>query len=356
MSPLEPEREVFSNAEVARAAGVDVSIVDRLIAAGRIPSVNGFVPGRDAVAAVRALREGSGIAAEPAGLFYAGPGPRREPGLPTAVTALTHFLILGAAALLATTATSAGPVPVRAMDTTRLVFLNQPGPGGGGGGGGRQEPRPPARAKRAGDRSLRSPVPKPAVPGPEQAPRPERPPDPRPTPAPPDPVPAQEPEPAPPIEAPVATSAADDNNQAGIPDDRPASPDQGPGTGGGAGTGRGTGMGEGTGNGIGEGTGGGTGGGPYRPGAGITPPSLVREVKPDYTEEARQRGLTGEVELEIVVRSDGSVGSVRLVRGLGSGLDQRAIDAVRQWRFTPARRFGTPVDVLVQVAVEFRIR
>jgi protein TonB len=47
---------------------------------------------------------------------------------------------------------------------------------------------------------------------------------------------------------------------------------------------------------------------------------------------------------------------VRLVRGLGAGLDQRAIDAVRQWRFSPARRFGTPVDVLVQIAVEFRIR
>jgi TonB family protein len=50
------------------------------------------------------------------------------------------------------------------------------------------------------------------------------------------------------------------------------------------------------------------------------------------------------------------VGDVRLVRGLGAGLDQRAIDAVRQWRFAPARRFGTPVDVLVQIAVEFRIR
>jgi TonB family protein len=79
-------------------------------------------------------------------------------------------------------------------------------------------------------------------------------------------------------------------------------------------------------------------------------------VKPDYTEEARQRGINGEVELEIVVRSDGTVGDVRLVRGLGAGLDQRAIDAVRQWRFSPARRLGTPVDVLVQIAVEFRIR
>ena len=57
-----------------------------------------------------------------------------------------------------------------------------------------------------------------------------------------------------------------------------------------------------------------------------------------------------------MVRSDGSVGEVRLLRGLGAGLDQRAIDAVRQWRFSPARRFGTPVDVLVEVAVEFKLR
>jgi outer membrane biosynthesis protein TonB len=47
---------------------------------------------------------------------------------------------------------------------------------------------------------------------------------------------------------------------------------------------------------------------------------------------------------------------VRLLRGLGGGLDQRAIDAVKQWRFSPARRFGTPVDVMVEVAVEFKLR
>jgi protein TonB len=79
-------------------------------------------------------------------------------------------------------------------------------------------------------------------------------------------------------------------------------------------------------------------------------------VKPDYTEDARRRGLSGDVVLEIVVRSDGRVGAVRVVQGLGAGLDERAVAAVRQWRFSPARRFGTPVDVLVEVAVEFRLR
>jgi TonB family protein len=82
----------------------------------------------------------------------------------------------------------------------------------------------------------------------------------------------------------------------------------------------------------------------------------LREVKADYTEEARRRGLTGEVVLEIVVRRDGSVGDVKLLHGLGSGLDDRAVQAVRQWRFTPADRQGVAVDVIVEVGVEFRLR
>ena len=165
------------------------------------------------------------------------------------------------------------------------------------------------------------------------------------------------PDPIPPVVAPVVSAAPDDRDRAGVLNDAaPDSNSQGSGTGGGAGSGSGSGIGEGDGPGIGPGSGGGTGGGPYRPGSGITPPSLVREVKPAYTEDARRRGLEGDVELEIVVRSDGSVGQVRLLRGLGAGLDQRAADAVRQWKFSPARRFGTPVDVMVEVAVEFRLR
>jgi TonB family protein len=130
----------------------------------------------------------------------------------------------------------------------------------------------------------------------------------------------------------------------------------GPGTGNGAGTGQGTGLGEGQGSGIGPGSGGGTGGGPYRPGSGITPPKLLREVRPDYTEDGRRRNIEGDVVLEIVVRRDGGVGDVKLLQGLGAGLDQRAVEAVRQWRFSPAQRQGVPVDVIVEVAVEFKLR
>jgi protein TonB len=82
----------------------------------------------------------------------------------------------------------------------------------------------------------------------------------------------------------------------------------------------------------------------------------MREVKADYTEEARQRGLSGEVVMEIVVRRDGSVGEVKILQGLGGGLNDRAAQAVRQWRFAPAHKQGEAVDVMVEVSVEFRLR
>ena len=117
-------------------------------------------------------------------------------------------------------------------------------------------------------------------------------------------------------------------------------PSQGPGVGGGVGSGKGTGIGQGDGTGVGDGSGGGTGGGPYRPGSGVEPPRLLREVKADYSDEARRANIDGEVVLEIVVRSNGTVGDVKVLRGLPVGLNDRAIQAVRQWRFSPARMKG----------------
>jgi protein TonB len=100
----------------------------------------------------------------------------------------------------------------------------------------------------------------------------------------------------------------------------------------------------------------GFGGGAYRPGSGIEPPRLLREVKATYTEEARRANVIGDVLMEVVVRADGTVGSARVTRGLGFGLDERAAAAVRQWRFAAARRAGVPVDVVVEVAMEFNLR
>ena len=90
--------------------------------------------------------------------------------------------------------------------------------------------------------------------------------------------------------------------------------------------------------------------------SGVEPPSIRHEVKPDYTDEARRRNIRGDVLMEIVVKRDGTVTNVRVLRGLGYGLDERAVEAVTQWSFNPATRKGVPVDVLVEVAMEFRLR
>jgi TonB family protein len=207
---------------------------------------------------------------------------------------------------------------------------------------------PPPKALREGHRAISSPLPerrepKPIVPVPA-------PPEPK-------PEPALKAEQLPMIVAPIIIAPADTRNRVGVLQETPADIDShGPGAGGGAGTGAGTGLGEGNGSGIGPGSGGGTGGGPYRPGSGIEPPRLLSEVKADYTEDARQRGIAGDVVLEIVVRRDGSVGDVKILQGLAGGLNDRAVRAVRQWRFAPAHRQGAPVDVIVEVAVEFKLR
>ena len=84
--------------------------------------------------------------------------------------------------------------------------------------------------------------------------------------------------------------------------------------------------------------------------------SIRQHWSKKYTDDARRQRIQGNVVLEIVVRSDGSVGAVKVRRSLGGGLDQRAIEAVRQWRFNPAKRHGTPVDVAVEIEVEFKLR
>ena len=356
MSSVSPSLDVFSAGEIARAAGVDVRDIRALLASGRVATVGGrFVPLVPAIEVVRSIRTGTTLLTPEAELFRHAAPEQSSRGLPFVGSALGHVLMLGGLAFI----TAVGVAePGRApFNSTELIFLASPGPGGGGGGGGLQQLAPPARAELFGKNQLRSPVAtRRVVAGPRTKPVPPPEPSNEQTATEP-PLPEQTPEPTPEVTAPVASVAADARDRAGVPVPGASDADnRGQGRNGGTGSGAGTGLGEGDGTGIGPGTGGGTGGGPYRPGSGITPPSLVREVKPDYTEDARRRGINGDVELEIVVRSDGTVGEVRLQRGLGAGLDQRAIDAVRQWRFSPARRFGTPVDVLVEVAVEFKLR
>jgi protein TonB len=348
-----PLPEVVSLDEIAAAAGVALSHVEEMAARSDLPTIAGaagsaaFVAWADAVAAVRELTGTAAFEAFEAPLFTIPPGLQRSAGFSLAGSSVVHAAVFVAAFALTTVGlTPAAPVVDVALAPApaRLVFLATAGPGGGGGGGGLRQPTPSSRAERAGRALVSSPVPPRRAPLAALAlPR-----------APAVPLDAEA---LPPLMAPVAEMAAENDDRPGLPDAAPEPPDsRGSGEDGGVGSGSGTGIGEGDGRGIGPGVGGGTGGGPYRPGSGITPPQLLREVKPDYTEAARQRGVQGEVILEIVVRHDGSVGDIRLAQGLGFGLDERAIAAVRQWRFSPAERQGIAVDVLVEVAVEFGLR
>lgn len=131
----------------------------------------------------------------------------------------------------------------------------------------------------------------------------------------------------------------------------------GPGSGGGVGTGTGTGIGEGRGPGVGPGSGGGFGGGAYRPGGAVIAPRVLSEVKPHYTSDALEQKIQGSVWLEVVVTPEGRAVDVHVARSLDpGGLDEEAINAVRQWLFEPGRLAGMPVNVRVTVVMDFSIR
>ena len=132
-------------------------------------------------------------------------------------------------------------------------------------------------------------------------------------------------------------------------------PSAGPGQGGGIGTGRGGGVGSGQGAGVGPGSGGGIGGGVFRVGGGVSAPRLTRKVEPEYSEEARKAKYSGVVVLAVEVWPDGRAHNVRVVRSLGLGLDEKAIQAVQQWEFVPGRKDGAPVKVSAQIEVNFRL-
>jgi TonB family protein len=133
-------------------------------------------------------------------------------------------------------------------------------------------------------------------------------------------------------------------------------PSAGPGRGGGIGTGVGTGIGSGTGGGVGPGTGGGVGGGVFAVGGGVSEPVLLSLTQPEYSDDARKARVQGTVELLIVVNADGTVLFDNVRKSLGYGLDQKAIDAVKRWKFAPGRKDGLAVATYVSVLVNFSLR
>jgi periplasmic protein TonB len=134
-----------------------------------------------------------------------------------------------------------------------------------------------------------------------------------------------------------------------------APPSNGTGSGGGIGSGSGGGVGVGSGPGVGTGSGGGMGGGVYKVGGGISAPQALSTPDPEYTEEARNAKTQGMCVLRLIVDDQGHPRDIRVVRGLGFGLDARAIDAVKQWRFQPAMKDGRAVSVQISVEVGFHL-
>ena len=134
-----------------------------------------------------------------------------------------------------------------------------------------------------------------------------------------------------------------------------APPSNGTGSGGGIGSGSGSGVGVGHGPGVGPGSGGGIGGGVFKVGGGISAPEAIATPDPEYTEEARNAKTQGVCVLALIVDENGNPRDIRVVRGLGFGLDARAVEAVKQWRFKPSLKDGHPVNVQISVEVGFKL-
>jgi TonB family protein len=97
------------------------------------------------------------------------------------------------------------------------------------------------------------------------------------------------------------------------------------------------------------------GGGVYRVGGGVSAPRVIYAPDPEFSEEARKAKYQGTVVLWLVVGSDGHTQKIRVQRTLGMGLDEKAVEAIRRWRFEPARKDGIPVAVQINVEVNFRL-
>jgi TonB family protein len=129
----------------------------------------------------------------------------------------------------------------------------------------------------------------------------------------------------------------------------------GTGFGGGMGSGSGGGLGSGKGGGFGPGEGGGVGGGVYRVGGGVSQPSVIFKVDPEYSEEARKAKYSGTVMLAVVVDVEGHARDIHVVKSLGMGLDEKAIEAVEKWKFKPGMKGGQAVNVRATIEVNFRL-
>ena len=140
-------------------------------------------------------------------------------------------------------------------------------------------------------------------------------------------------------------------NNYGDPLGKMGTPSNGTGFGGGIGSGNGNGVG----SGIGVGSGGNFGGGVYRIGGGVSSPSILHKVEPEYSEEARKAKWQGTVQLSVIVDETGHPRDIKVAQSLGLGLDQKAIEAVQKWLFKPGMKDGKPVAVFATIQVTFHL-
>jgi len=216
---------------------------------------------------------------------------------------------------------------------TAPVLVPAQGKSGGGGGGGRKTLTPPSKgpAPRGADKQILPPMVEIKNMAPELAVEPT-------------------------IIAPQLANLSLPTMVFGDPNGVVGPPSAGPGSGGGIGTGRGTGVGSGKGAGLGPGEGGGFGGGVYNVGGGVSEPVVLSNPRPDYSDDGRKGRIQGAVELLIVVRADGSVDFQKITRSLGYGLDEKAIEAIKKWKFLPGKKDGQAVATIVGVTVNFSLR
>jgi periplasmic protein TonB len=132
-------------------------------------------------------------------------------------------------------------------------------------------------------------------------------------------------------------------------------PSNGTGSGSGIGSGSGGGVGSGKGPGFGPGEGGGTGGGIFHVGGGVSPPRPIFQPEPEFSEEARKAKYQGVCTLMLVVDANGNPTNIRIANSLGMGLDEKAIEAAKKWRFEPAMKDGHPVAVEIALEVDFHL-
>ncbi len=133
-------------------------------------------------------------------------------------------------------------------------------------------------------------------------------------------------------------------------------PSAGSGSGAGMGSGSNGGLGSGNGNGYGPGSGGNAGGGVYQVGGGISAPTVLHSVEAEFSDEARRAKYQGVCMVSLIVDAQGNPQDIHVARALGMGLDEKAIEAIKQYKFKPAMKDGkTAVPVMITIEVDFRL-